>query len=110
VLGTTHRAKLSLLIDVSRKGFIVILPGTLGIKGEVELLVPVESVTGTAQLVVAIAGTRAVTGDVSGVGSDLVGDQTFAHVLGIGQTEMLLGGDIAEHRRAVPAGHGCTDR
>jgi hypothetical protein len=43
------------------------------------------------------------------VGGDLVGDQSVAHVLGVGQAEVFLGSHVAEHRRAVPAGHGGAD-
>jgi len=50
-----------------------------------------------------------VAGDVGGVGCDLVSDQAVADILRIGQTQVLLGGHVAEHGRAVPAGHGGTD-
>ena len=50
-----------------------------------------------------------MAGDVGGVGRDLVGDQALAHILGIGQAQVLLGGDIAEHGSAIPAGHRRAD-
>ncbi len=109
MLGPAHRAELGLLVDVGRQGFVVVLLGPLGIEGELELLVPVEGVAGTAEFVVAIARTGTVAGNVGGVGGDLVGDQAVAHIFGVGQTEVLLGGHIAEHGRAVPASHGCAD-
>ena len=50
VLGSTHRAELGLLVDVSRKGLVVIFLRPLRIEGEFELLVPVEVVAGAAEL------------------------------------------------------------
>ena len=50
-----------------------------------------------------------MAGDVGGVGSDLVGDQAVAHILRVGKAEVLLGGHVAEHGCAIPAGHGGTD-
>jgi len=68
----------------------VILAGPLGIERQLKLLVPVEGVASAAQFIVTIAGTRTVTGDISSVSSDLVGDQTFTYVFRIGQTQVLL--------------------
>ena len=62
----------------------MILLGPLRIQGQLELLVPVEVVTGTAQLIVAIAGTRTMTGNISRVSSKLVRNQALTHILGIG--------------------------
>ncbi len=41
---------------------------------------------------------------------DAVGHQAFAHVVLVGQAQVFLGRDVAEHRRAEPADHGRTDR
>ena len=51
----------------------------------------------------------AMAGDVGGVGGDLVGDDAVLHILLVGQAEVLLGRDVAEHRRAVPADHRRAD-
>ena len=91
VLGAAHRAELCLLVDISRKSFVVILAGPLRIKREIKLLVPVEGVAGPAEFVVTVAGTGAVTGDVGGVGSDLVGDQALAHIFGIRRPRCSFG-------------------
>ncbi len=109
MLGPAHRAELGLLVNVGRQGFVVILLGPLGIEGEFELLVPVEGVAGAAEFVVAIARPGAMAGDVGSVGGDLVGDQAIAHIFRIGQPQVLLGGHVAEHRRAIPTGHRRTD-
>jgi hypothetical protein len=44
------------------------------------------------------------------VGGDLVGDDALLHVFLVGQAEVLLRRDVAEHRSAVPADHGRADR
>ena len=88
----------------------MILLGPLRIQGQLKLLVPVEVVAGAAELVVTVTGAGAVAGDVCRMGSDLVSDQAFAHILSIGQTEVLLRRHVTEHRRAMPTGHRRTDR
>ena len=48
-------------------------------------------------------------GQVSRVSGDLVGDDAVLDVLLVRQAQVLLGCDIAEHRRAIPANQGRTD-
>ena len=48
-------------------------------------------------------------GQVGGVGGDLVGDDPLAHVLDLGEAQVLLGRDVAEHAGPVPAGQGRAD-
>ena len=74
MLGTTHRTKLRLLVDVSWQRFVVIFLGPLRVERELKLLVPIEGVAGPAELIVAVTGTRTMTGDIGCVGSDLVGN------------------------------------
>ena len=85
------------------------LRGGFGIEGELELLLPVEEEAGIAERVVAVARAGAVPRDVGGVGGDLVGDDALADVVGVGQAEVLLGRDVAEHRGSVPADHRRAD-
>ena len=66
----------------------MIFLGPLGVQGQLKLLVPIEVVAGPAELIVTVPSTGAVTGDVCRMGSDLVSDQAFAHIFGIGQTEV----------------------
>ena len=68
-----------------------------------ELVAPAELVTGLAEGVVADLGAGVSLGEVGGVGGNLVGDDAGAHILPIGQSEVLLGRHVAEHRRAEPA-------
>src|SRR5438067_936117 len=74
-----------------------------------ELLVPIEGVAGMRDGVIAVAGARTMACDVSCVGSDLVRDDAVLDVLLVGQAEVLLRRDVAEHGRAVPADHGRAD-
>ena len=71
-----------------------------------KLLVPIEQEARVAESVVAIACARAVTGYVGRVRGNFVGDHALADVVRIGQAEMFLRRDVAEHRCAVPADHG----
>ena len=52
------------------------------------------------QRVVALLGARMPLGQIGGVGGDLVGDHAVLDVLAVRQPEVLLGGDVAEHRGA----------
>ena len=79
------------------------------IERERELLLPVEFVAGVAERVIAIAGAGTSSGDIGGVGGNLVGNDAVFHVFLIGQPEMLFRRDITKHRSAVPSNHGCTD-
>src|SRR5690606_11210715 len=55
------------------------------------------------------AGGGVALGQVGGVGGDLVGDDAVFHVLTVGQAQVLLGRDVAEHGGAEPADHGRAD-
>src|SRR5690606_11433404 len=78
-------------------------------EGEVELILPAKLEAGLAQGVVADLGAGVPLGEVGGVGGDLVGDDALADIVLVGQAEVFLGGDIAEHGGAVPADHGGAD-
>ncbi len=80
-----------------------------GVERERELLLPVEGVAGVADGVVAVLRAGAMSGDVGGVSSNLVGDHAVLDVLLVGQAEVLLGRDVAKHGSPVPADHGCAD-
>jgi hypothetical protein len=56
-----------------------------------------------------ILGAGVALGEVGGVGGDLVGDHALLDVLAVGQAEVLLGRDVAEHRRADGADHRRAD-
>ena len=48
-------------------------------------------------------------GEIGGVRGDFVRDHAGLHVVTIGEAEVLLRRDVAEHRRAVPADHRGAD-
>ena len=73
------------------------------------MLLPVQGGPGFGQLVVAVAGAGDAQGHVGGVGGDLVGDAALLHVVLLGQAQVFLGRDVAEHARAVIAGGGGAD-
>jgi hypothetical protein len=85
------------------QGFVVELARLVRVEAEVELVFPAELEAGLAQGVVADLRAGVALGQVGGVGGDLVGDDAFLDVVLVGQAEVFLGGDVAEHRRAVPA-------
>src|SRR3546814_21145367 len=62
-----------------------------------------------AHRVVPQARARMPLGEVGRMGGDLVGDDAVLHVLAVGQAQMLLRRDVAEHRRAEPADHRGAD-
>ena len=82
----------------------------VGVQGEVELVLPAEVEAGVGQGVVPGLGAGVGFGEVGGVGGDLVGDDPVFDVVTVGQAEVFFGGDVAEHRGAVPADHRRPDR
>ena len=78
--------------------------GSFGIKGEAELLVPVEAVSRTREGVVTVLSTGSMTGKVCGMCSDLVGNHALSHIFYIGQPEVFLRSYITKHTCAMPAG------
>ena len=80
-----------------------------GVEAEVELILPAELEAGLGEGVVSVLGTGVSLGEVGGVGRDLVGDDAILHILLVGQAEVFLGRDVAEHGAAIPADHGGSD-
>src|SRR5699024_8959830 len=62
------------------------------------------------QFVVPLLCPGVTLGDVRGVRGQFVGDHTRLDVVPVGQTQVLLRGDIAKHRGAVPTDLGGPDR
>ena len=81
----------------------------IGVEAEVELVFPAEFEAGLAEGVVAVLGAGVAFGEVGGVGGEFVGDDADFDVVLVGQAEVFLGGDVAEHGAAVPADHGGAD-
>src|SRR6266481_9094673 len=89
-LRAAHGAELGFLVEIVGQGLVVHGAGGIGIEGKVELLVPVKEETGVAERVVAVARAGTMAGDVSGMRSNFVGDDSLLDVFGIGQAKMLF--------------------
>ena len=94
---------------IRRERLVVVLTGRDGVERQVELVFPPEFEPGLRQRVVPRLRARVAFGQVSGMRGDLVRDHTGFYVFPVRQPEMLLGRDVAEHRRAIPANHGRAD-
>src|SRR5216117_1344937 len=108
-LRPAHRAEVGDLRALGGQRLVVELARRLRVEREVELVLPAELEARLRQRVVPLAGARMALGDVGRVGGDLVGDDAVLHVLAVGQAEVLLGRDVAEHRGAEPADHRGAD-
>lgn len=72
----------------------------VGIERQSELVVPAELEPGLAQRVVAVLRSWVLPGQVCCVGGDLVADDAGLDVVPVGQAQVFLRGDIAQHGRA----------
>ena len=100
-----HGAEIGVDVEI----LIVIRPGQFGIEAQLEMLLPIERGPGLGQLVIAVARAGDAQRDVGRVGGDLVRDAALLDVILFGQPQMLLGRDVAEHRRAMIRGRGRAD-
>ncbi len=100
-----HGAEVGVDIEI----LVVVGAGGVLVEGELEVLVPVEGGAGLGELVVPVAGAGDAQGDIGGVCGDLVGDAAFFDIALLGEAEVLLGGDIAEHGGAVVGDGGGAD-
>ena len=101
-----HAAKVGGFGAFLGEGFVVEFAGAIGIEAEVELVFPAEFEAGFAEGVVAKLRAGMALGEVGGVRGDAIGDDAFFHILFVGQAEVFLGSDVAEHGAAKPANHG----
>ena len=81
---------------------VVVLFGGFGVERQVELVAPAEIEARLGQRVVADLGGRVALGEIGGVRGELVGHHAHLHIVAVGQAEVLLGRDVAEHGGAVP--------
>ncbi len=102
-LGPAHGAEVGHLAGLLRQGLVVVGASGVGVEGQIELILPAKLESSLGHGVVADLGARVTLGQIGGVGGDLVGNQPLLHILLVGQPQVLLGGDVAEHGAAVPA-------
>src|SRR5262249_58607497 len=77
-LRAAHGAEFGALEVLGGQTRVVHGPGGLRVERQGELLLPIEGIAGPRQGVIPVAGARTLTGDVRGVGGDLVGDDSLA--------------------------------
>ena len=74
-----------------------------------ELVAPAEFIASLAECVVAYLRSRMPFGQVGGVGGNLVGDDSRAHIFAVRQSEVLFRSDITQHGGAQPTDLCGTD-
>ncbi|KLU20197.1 hypothetical protein EOS_42700 [Caballeronia mineralivorans PML1(12)] len=92
-----------------RQGFIVISAGGKRVEGQIKLVFPAKFEAGFRHGVIANLRARMPFRQVSGVGSNLIGDKPLLNIFFIGQTQMLFWRYVTEHRAAKPANHRRTN-
>ena len=97
-VGSAHRAELS-AVEMS---FAVVFFSAVGVEAEVELVFPAELIARLGEGVVANLRRGMSLGEVSGVGSDFVGNDSDSDVFSVGQREVFFRSDITQH--------GCAER
>ena len=88
----------------------MVFDGSVGVEGEVELVVPAELESCPRQSVVSFLRARMSFGQIGCVRGDLVGDHTDLHIVAIGKSQMLFRGHVAEHRSTGLCDHRRADR
>ena len=109
-LGAAHRAEVGDLRAIGRQRLVVILERRIRIERQVELILPPELEARLAERIVAEVRAGVALREVRRVRRDFVRDHARLHVVAIGEPEVLLRRDVAEHRGAEPADHRGADR
>ena len=108
--GPHIEQKCAVLAGCGRQRLVVVRACRLRVQGQVELVLPAELEPRLGQRVVPRLRARVALGQVRRVRRDLVRDHAGLHVVAVGQAQVLLGRDVAEHRRAEHADHRRADR
>src|SRR5580658_1991702 len=106
---SAHGTEMRHLVPFLGQGGIVEGAGGIRIERQVELVSPTKIKARPRQRVVSGARARVTLGKIRRERCDLVGDNAGLDVVAIRQSQVLLGRDVAQHRRAEPADHGCAD-
>ena len=93
------------LVRILRQGLVVVGARGVGVEANVELVLPTEVEARPREGVVAHLRGRMALGEIARMGGDAVGDDAHLHIVPVGQAQMLLGGDVAEHGATEPADH-----
>src|SRR5450830_1290389 len=108
-LRPAHRTEMRDLGRVLRQGFVVIRACGVRVEAEVELVFPTELEARLAQRVIADLRAGMPFREIGSMRGDLVGDDPGLHVILVGQAQVFLGRDVAEHGATEPADHRRTD-
>src|ERR1041384_175187 len=100
---------MSILLTFLWERLVVHGAGRLRVEGELKLAVPVKFVSSAGKLVISVARAGTVTGNIGGMGRNLVSNDTGFDVLAVRQPQVLLGRDVTKHGGPVPADHGRAD-
>ena len=84
------------------QGFVVEALCLVRVEAEIELILPAKLETRLGERVVADLGAGMALGEIGRVRGQFVSDDAFLDVVLVRQSKMFLGGDVAEHGRAVP--------
>src|SRR5579859_4019355 len=105
-MRAAHGTEMSQFGSFLGKRFVMKLTGSCRVEAQVELVFPAEFKSRFAQGIIARTRRWMAFGQVSSMGRDFVCDHPVFDIFLVGQPEMLLGGNVAEHRTSVPADHG----
>ena len=86
-----------LLVLLIGEGLIVELLSTLGVECQMELVSPAEFKSRLTHRIVPQVGRRVSLRQVSSMGSELIGHDSLTDVIALGEAEVLLLRDVAEH-------------
>mmetsp|Transcript_19699 Transcript_19699/g.32322 ORF Transcript_19699/g.32322 Transcript_19699/m.32322 type:complete len:290 (+) Transcript_19699:94-963(+) len=96
-LRSTHGAEVARFGCIRVKSFIVEGTGRHRVQSKVELIVPTELKAGLGQGIVTSLGSRELLGQVSSMSSNLVSNDSSLDIVTIGETQVLLGCNVAKH-------------
>ena len=107
--GAAHGAEVGRFGAFGRECFVVEVDGTGRVETESELVAPAEFEASFRDGVIALLGGGVSFGKVGGVSGDLVGDDSFADVVAVGESKVLFGRDVTKHGATIPTDVGGTD-
>src|SRR5882757_4923360 len=87
---------------VVRQSFIVKLTSTVGIKAQVELILPTKLETCLGESIIPNLCSGQSLGQVCCMRGDFVADDACTNILSIRKTEVFLRSYVAEHRSSIP--------
>src|SRR5262245_52032446 len=109
-MRAAHRTEVCELGAFLRQRLVVKLARELRIERKVELVFPSKLKASLRERIVPVLRAGMTLRQIGRVSRNLVRDHAVLYVLLVGQPEMLLWRDVAQHRSAKPSDHRCADR